>query len=86
MEVVEHFDRLTYWNLENKPSSDDAIHKAFDWLNMAHVVSYLEKNIDLILLNNYNDDGDCWLNYKKRGDQDTYLYKIKQFFYLICVL
>ena len=48
MEVIGNFNQLTYWNLENKPSSNDAFHKAFDWLDMAHVVSCCHMSCEII--------------------------------------
>lgn len=33
------FDKLTYWNLETSPNSDDTIVTAMDWPEMAEAVS-----------------------------------------------
>ncbi|KAG8003973.1 hypothetical protein GBF38_008005, partial [Nibea albiflora] len=33
------FDKLTYWNLETHPNSDDTIVMAMDWPEMAEAVS-----------------------------------------------
>lgn len=35
------FDKLTYWNLENPPNSDDAVVMAMDWPELAEVVKIL---------------------------------------------
>ncbi len=33
------FDKLTYWNLETPPNSDDTIVMAMDWPELAEAVS-----------------------------------------------
>lgn len=33
------FDKLTYWNLETHPNSDDTIVMAMDWPELAEAVS-----------------------------------------------
>uniref|UniRef100_A0A3Q2XLN6 Ribonuclease H2, subunit C n=1 Tax=Hippocampus comes TaxID=109280 RepID=A0A3Q2XLN6_HIPCM len=35
------FDKLTYWNLENPPNSDDAVVMAMDWPELAEAVKIL---------------------------------------------
>lgn len=35
------FDKLTYWNLETPPNSDDTVVMAMDWPELAEAVSYL---------------------------------------------
>uniref|UniRef100_A0A3B3ZN68 Uncharacterized protein n=1 Tax=Periophthalmus magnuspinnatus TaxID=409849 RepID=A0A3B3ZN68_9GOBI len=37
--VSSVFDKLTYWNLETPPSSDDTIVMAMDWPDLAEAVS-----------------------------------------------
>ncbi|XP_049592726.1 ribonuclease H2 subunit C [Syngnathus scovelli] len=32
------FDKLTYWNLENPPNSDDAVVMAMDWPELAQAI------------------------------------------------
>ncbi|XP_019725678.1 ribonuclease H2 subunit C isoform X2 [Hippocampus comes] len=32
------FDKLTYWNLENPPNSDDAVVMAMDWPELAEAI------------------------------------------------
>ncbi|XP_057311698.1 ribonuclease H2 subunit C-like [Hydractinia symbiolongicarpus] len=38
IQVDKSFDKFTYWNLEIPPSRDDAMMKAFHWLDLAHVI------------------------------------------------
>jgi len=38
LNVEDKFTEFTRWNLETKPSTNDAIIKAFDWLSVAHVL------------------------------------------------
>lgn len=33
------FDKLTYWNLETPPNSDDTVVMAMDWPELAEAVS-----------------------------------------------
>lgn len=33
------FDKLTYWNLETPPNSDDTVVMAMDWPELADAVS-----------------------------------------------
>ena len=35
------FDSFCYWNLDTKPTDNDTICKAFQWVEIANVVSYL---------------------------------------------
>lgn len=39
MKVSSVFDKLTYWNLETSPNSDDTIVLAMDWPELAEAVS-----------------------------------------------
>ncbi|KAI3351655.1 hypothetical protein L3Q82_020504 [Scortum barcoo] len=41
------FDKLTYWNLETPPTSDDTVVMAMDWPELAEAVSYLLFAADL---------------------------------------
>lgn len=41
MKVSSVFDKLTYWNLETPPNSDDTIVTAMDWPELAEAVSVL---------------------------------------------
>ncbi|XP_072293764.1 ribonuclease H2 subunit C [Eucyclogobius newberryi] len=36
--VTSVFDKLTYWNLETPPSSDDTIVRAMDWPELAEAI------------------------------------------------
>lgn len=36
------FNKLTYWNLETPPTSDDTVVMAMDWPEVAEAVSYLQ--------------------------------------------
>lgn len=35
------FDKLTYWNLETPPNSDDTVVMAMDWPDLAEAVSFI---------------------------------------------
>lgn len=37
--VSSVFDKLTYWNLETPPNSDDTVVMAMDWPELAEAVS-----------------------------------------------
>lgn len=39
MKVSSVFDKMTYWNLETPPNSDDTIVMAMDWPDLAEAVS-----------------------------------------------
>lgn len=39
VKVSTVFDKMTYWNLETAPSSDDTIVMAMDWPELAEAVS-----------------------------------------------
>lgn len=39
MKVSSVFDKMTYWNLETPPNSDDTIVMAMDWPDLAETVS-----------------------------------------------
>lgn len=41
VKVSSVFDKLTYWNLETPPTSDDTIVTAMDWPELAEAVSVL---------------------------------------------
>lgn len=41
MRLSSVFDKLTYWNLETPPNSDDTVVMAMDWPELAEAVSYL---------------------------------------------
>lgn len=34
------FDKMTYWNLETPPTSDDRVVMAMDWPELAEAVSH----------------------------------------------
>lgn len=36
------FNKLTYWNLETPPTSDDTVVMAMDWPEVAEAVSHLQ--------------------------------------------
>ncbi|XP_061690813.1 ribonuclease H2 subunit C [Syngnathoides biaculeatus] len=38
LKVTSVFDKLTYWNLETPPNSDDAVVMAMDWPELAEVI------------------------------------------------
>lgn len=38
LEVTKSFDKMTYWNLETRPSQNDAIMNAFDWASVASIL------------------------------------------------
>lgn len=38
MKVSSVFDKLTYWNLETPPNSDDTVVMAMDWPELAEAV------------------------------------------------
>lgn len=40
MKVSSVFDKLTYWNLETAPNSDDTVVTAMDWPELAEAVSF----------------------------------------------
>lgn len=39
VKVSSVFDKLTYWNLETPPNSDDTVVMAMDWPELAEAVS-----------------------------------------------
>lgn len=40
VKVTSVFDKLTYWNLETPPTSDDTVVMAMDWPELAEAVSH----------------------------------------------
>jgi len=38
LEITEHFDQMTYWNLETKPTQNDQFVTSMDWLSAAQVL------------------------------------------------
>ncbi|XP_029367648.1 ribonuclease H2 subunit C [Echeneis naucrates] len=38
VQVSSVFDKLTYWNLETPPNSDDSVVKAMDWPKLAEAI------------------------------------------------
>uniref|UniRef100_A0A665XFY7 Uncharacterized protein n=1 Tax=Echeneis naucrates TaxID=173247 RepID=A0A665XFY7_ECHNA len=38
IQVSSVFDKLTYWNLETPPNSDDSVVKAMDWPKLAEAI------------------------------------------------
>lgn len=43
LRVSSVFDKLTYWNLETPPNSDDAVVMAMDWPELAQAVSLVTR-------------------------------------------
>lgn len=41
--VTSVFDKMTYWNLETPPNSDDRVVMAMDWTELAEAVSLCSK-------------------------------------------
>ena len=39
VKVSSVFDKLTYWNMETSPNSDDTVVMAMDWPELAEAVS-----------------------------------------------
>jgi len=39
LHVSRVFDELVYWNYDSIPSSNDALIKALDWIEISHAVS-----------------------------------------------
>lgn len=40
VKVTSVFDKMTYWNLETPPNSDDRVVMAMDWPELAEAVSH----------------------------------------------
>lgn len=49
MKVSSVFDKVTYWNLETPPNSDDTIVMAMDWPDLAEAVSCFFPLLDLLI-------------------------------------
>lgn len=45
VKVTSVFDKMTYWNLETPPSSDDRVVMAMDWPELADAVSHCHFSI-----------------------------------------
>lgn len=49
MKVSSVFDKLTYWNLETAPNSDDTVVMAMDWPELAEAVSAFTVDLNNVI-------------------------------------
>ena len=53
VKVSSMFDKLTYWNLETPPNSDDTVVMAMDWPELAEAVSSLPYKDKIMSMSNF---------------------------------